>query len=197
MKKIAICLLFVCGIASAQDKDANEPFRFNLGFRLGYLQPVATGSTALAEGFTPKWGIGNEVDLVSWHHFRLGYGMALEGYEVSDKDIVGAFSNGFYSSFFGALSYNRRLSDKWVLTPSLSVGAANFDMSGATLKVISQNGTEFRLGSSLNYQLGRGTYVYVSAFYAMSKMGVRSTAEFADYYGKMSHFQLQLGIYFD
>lgn len=199
MKRLLPLFFLIAMAVSAQEAETQSKtgLRFDPGYRVGWSQPIATGTTVLSEGYKPGWGVNFELDLFSYRNWMLGVGSTFAGFNVTDRQVVGTFSNALYSSLYGAVSYRYAFTERWSLIPSISAGAASFDMTGSqNLKISSQKGQEYRIGSTLNYRFGHHTAAYVGLFYARTHVGMNTTPEFEDFYSNLSQVQLQVGIYF-
>jgi|GEM_PF-5184999 len=197
MKKI-VCLLFFVSIGVlGQDAEKKPSLEFEPGFHIGWSQAVATGKTALQEGYSPAGGLNLQLDLVNYRNILVGVGAAAQLFKVTDPAVVGEFDRAAYSSVYVAASYKYQFSKKWILLPSIGVGASQFKIREYhDLQPSFQKGRELRIGSTINFQLGKAIWLYAGAGYTWSKMGINTTPEFENYYSNFSHVQLQLGLYF-
>lgn len=197
MKKIVCLLFFVSMGVLGQEAEKKPSIEFEPGFHIGWSQAIATGKTALNDGYSAAGGGNVQLDLVNYRNILLGVGASAQLFNVTDPSIVGEFESAAYSSVYVAASYKYRFSKRWILLPSIGVGASRFRIRESNdLSPSFQKGREVRIGSTINFQLDKAFWMYVGAGYTWSKMGINTTPEFENYYSNFSHVQFQLGLYF-
>ncbi len=197
MKRILFLLFSISIGAFGQQTEKKPSLEFEPGFHIGWAQAIPVGNTALSDGYNPAGGLNMQLDVLNYRNVLLGVGVAGQFFRVTDPSVVGEFNRGSYSSAYLAVSYKHRFSRKWILLPSVGIGANGFRLRETTnVSASHQKGREIRVGTTLNFRLDGAVWLYAGASYTWARMGTNTTSEFDNYYSNFSHIQLQVGLYF-
>lgn len=200
MRKYYCLLLLVCsGISFAQniDKPKIRPeLEFKVNARFQLLYPIQFGNTALAKAHSPFIGFSSQLNLLDFMGFKAGFGVDLVTYKITDRQMIANLNASKYTSAYLLLSYEYKLSQKFLITPNIGYGSASLDLGSRDSRFGGQSGNEFRIGGILDYKIGKSTYVFGGINYISNTLDVETAPEYKSYFSKAKQIQLSLGIRF-
>jgi hypothetical protein len=197
-----ICLLIVLcsGIAFAQKEETKTPTQSEFGFKVNtrfqFLYPIQFGNTALAKAHQPNLGFSVQMNLLDFQHFKAGFGFDFVTYKITDKQTIANLSNSKYTSAYFLLGYEYKLSEKILITPNIGFGSASLELGSRNSRFGKQNGNEIRVGGSLDYKIGKSTYVFGGVNYITNTLDVETAPEYKSFFSKANQIQLSFGIRF-
>ncbi len=194
-----ICLLLVCvSVSYAQnaDKTKNKELEFNFNARFGMLYPIQFGNTALADAHKPRIGFSSQLDFLEFNSFKAGVGADFVTYDITNKEMIANLSTSKYTSAYIIIGYQKKFTEKLLLTPHIGYGAASLELGSRGSRFGKQNGNEFRIGGILDYKIMKSGYVFIGIDYIANSLDVSTAPEYKSYFSKANQVQLSLGIRF-
>lgn len=198
IKKIVFWLLF-SAISFAQNqesKSTEKTVKFEETFRIYYVIPNQIGNHSLAKDYENRFGFGSKLTLVSIKNFNLGFGGEYVAYTITDKSSAGNFSKGNYKNAFFLVNYPIPISSKFTINSNAAIGVLEFTQRENQVRQSHQNGTNFRLGMSTDYELGKEVDVFFGIDYIYTKFKLNANPEIIDYFGKSNNLQFTIGFNF-
>lgn len=200
MRNYFCFLLLVCsGISFAQEneKPKKRPkLEFKVNARFQLIQPIQFGNTALAKAHSPYLGISSQLNLLDFMGFKAGFGVDMVGYKITDKQMIANLHASKYTSAYVLLSYEYKLSEKFLITPNIGWGSASLELGSRSSRFGGQDGNEIRIGGILDYKIGKSTYVFGGINYINTTLDVQTAPEYKSYFSNANQIQLSLGIRF-
>ena len=198
MKKVALLLLFTYQLtAQKSDSIQNKKIvKFEQNFSLYYIIPNQIGNHTLAEDYKNRFGFGTKLTFISVKNFDIGLGGEYISYKVINQSNAGNFSNGNYKNVFLTTNYPLQISKKLILNPSTGIGLVQFSQREKNVRYSHQNGINYRIGLSTDYELGKEIDAFFGVEYVYTIFKLNANPEILDYYGKSNQFQITLGIKF-
>lgn len=138
-----------------------------------------------------------ELGLFRYNNFRLGGGLNIEQYKVTEFQTVGNFKNSNYTSWYVNISYEYRVTDQISLNPDIGYGVATVDQRTSSKSFGRQDGTEFRLGMTGAFHFTEFSSVFIGIHYVNAALDINTAPAYKDYFGKMNQVQLAIGLQFD
>ena len=194
MKAIYILALFVSSIAFAQD---STRFEINGVWKFQLLYPVPFGDNALAKAYDNDLGFGIELGLFKYSNFRLGGGYNIVQYKVANRQLIGNIRNANYTSVYGNVSYEHRLSEKISVIPDIGYGFAQLVQRSSSQSFGKQDGNELRIGLNGNYNFTKFSSVFIGLHFIHTSLDINTSPEYEKFFGKMNQVQFAVGLAFD
>lgn len=194
MKKITLFLVFVFGITAAQNKAKKETIEFEPVLRISFFQPIQFGDHSLSKDHAARIGFGSSISLVTYKNFRLGAGFDLAKYDITNKSNVGNINNSNYSSIYGFVSYQKKITSKMSIMPTIGMGEVKINLVTNSRIFGTQGGNELRLGTYLDYNLNESFAVFTGIHYIHSSLKVKTNAEIEKYYNQSNQIQISIGL---
>lgn len=194
MKITTLLLLLVSAAVFSQETDR---FEINGLWKFQLLHPVHFGDNALAKGYDSDLGFGLEIGLFKYNNLRFGIGYNIVQYKVTDTQMIGNIRNGNYTSIYGSFSYEYQIIDAISVIPNIGYGYAKLANRSSSKSFGSQDGNEFRVGLTGNYNFTKFSSVYIGVQFIHTTLDVKTAPEYVDYFGKMNQIQLAVGVQFD
>lgn len=189
---IIVSLLFVCQFAYSQSeiKKAPENLKIKTSFTIGPIYPIEFGNTALAKAHSYIFGFTSTLGLLKYSNFSAGFGVDYVSYSVKNKQIIGDYQSSNHNSLFIFLNYDYDLNNKWTLTPNIGYGTSELVIRKDGKRRGSQDGKEFRIGSSINYNLNKNNAFCFSLLYVNNNYNVKANESIKDFFKKSNSIQL-------
>lgn len=185
-------LIFQGCYSQSKNKIATSEFIFKTSLSMGAIYPIEFGKTALSEAHSSNIGFTATVGLIQYSGFTAGLGFDHVRYNVDDTQIIGVYESSIHNSYFITLNYEYPLTDKFSLTPSIGYGESNLAIRKGDKNRGSQDGKEFRLGSSLNYNFNDHNAICFSLLYVNNNYIVNANETVKDYFKKSNSIQLAI-----
>lgn len=199
MKNFICFLGLLCsGIAFCQEAvNATKPgLEFKVNARFQYLYPIQYGNTALAKAHQAKIGFSSQLNVLEYQHFKAGFGVDFVTYEITNKHVVANLNTSKYTSIYALVSYEYKISKKWMVSPNIGYGPASLDLGSRNSRFGNQDGIEFRIGAITDYKIGKTSYVFAGVNYITNTFDVETAPEYQSFFSKANQLQLSLGIRF-
>lgn len=198
MKKCFFVALLLSSqlIFSQENKDVKK-VNFENYFRFNFIFPIQTGNHSLAKDFKPKTGFNTNLSLVSYNNFSLVFGYQFSRYHVTNSSNIGDINRLNYSVIYGEIDYDAIVYEKLKVIPNIGYGYVNNKYKSGTRNFGSQEGTEFRLGTLVNYNFSNTFSTFIGFNYVFTNLNITTNKEFEDYFGKATRFQINLGVKFE
>jgi hypothetical protein len=189
-------LMLATAILSAQ-KDRPEGFNADFSFGIFGIYPVQFGDHALAKAHDSQGGAGITLGLLSYNNFSLYGGIEGTVYKVTDEEMIGDIEKSNYTSVYGAISYDWALANKIHLFPDIGYGYAIVKLKSDDRKFGSQDGTEFRVGTTANYYISKSASLFLGVHFIHTSLQVNTNTAYENYFGQANQVQFSAGIKFD
>jgi len=198
MKKIFfVALLLTTQLNFCQENNDVKKVSFENYFRFNFILPFQTGNHSLAKDFEPKIGFNTNLSLVSYNNFSLVFGYQFSRYHVINSSNVGDINRLNYSVIYGEIDYDVVVYDKLKVIPNVGYGYVNNKYKSGKRNFGSQEGTEFRLGTSINYNFTKTFSTFIGFNYVLTDLNINTNKAYEDYFGKANRFQINLGVKFE
>ena len=191
-----ISVLFICSITLGQESKSKPELEIKANFRLQTFLPVHFGNNALAKAHKPRPAFSMQLNLLEYNHFKAGLGLDFVTYDITNSELIANLSTSKYTSAYVLIGYEYKINQKLLLTPTIGYGSATLDLGSRNSRFGNQGGNEFRIGSILDYKIGKTTYVFGAIQYVTNTFDVKTTAEYQSFFSKSNQLQLTLGIRF-
>lgn len=198
MQKIMLLLLFsVASFAQVKDSVAQKKlFQFDETFSMYIVSPQQIGNHTLAKDYNNGVGFGSRLTLFSVKNFNLGGGGEIVVYQVTNRSNAGNFSKGTYKNAFVLVNYPIQVAPNFTLTPSSAVGLLQFTQRQRGTRHSHQEGINYRLGVSADYEVGKELDFFIGLDFIYTKFRLKANPEIIDYFGHSNNLQLSLGLRF-
>ena len=196
MKKIILTTFLAFSIFAYSQEKKDDQVRAFSAMRLQVFYPIQFGDHSLAKAHEASVGFGSSVNIVSYKSFNVGFGVDLQNYSVSNKQLVGNFGSSKYIGCYGFASYFVPVTSKFSVLPDFGYGTANIRQRSGKQKFGDQNGNEYRFGANVDYLLGKSFAVFCGIHYIHYDLDMKTAPEYVDFYGKANQVQVALGIKF-
>lgn len=198
MKNFIYVLALLCSVVSFAQNDEkpkeNAELEFKLSSRVQLIYPMQFGNTALSKAHEPRPGISTQINVLDFQHFKAGFGFDFVTYDITNEQLIANLSTSKYTSAYVLLSYEHKLTEKFLITPNIGYGSASLDLGSRNSRFGKQSGKEFRIGGVLDYKIGRSIYAFVGLNYINNKLNVQTAPEYKSFFSKGNSIQLSLGI---
>ncbi|MEL1241907.1 outer membrane beta-barrel protein [Flavobacterium flavipallidum] len=194
MKYILFVLLFCTKLSYGQEKNTKGILAFKPEFRLYGIIPNSFGDNYLSKANKPKIGIGMNFDCIELKHFQVGIGYEHINYTVTDITKAGNINNSVYTSLYGKMGYEIKLSNNFNLKPYLGIGSAKLKFKSEDRNFGHQDGTNYRIGFNTNYKLTQLISAFAGVSYIYSKYKINTSPEFVSFYDNSKTIQLNIGV---
>lgn len=198
IKKVVILLFFTLQL-TAQENDSikkNKTIEFHETFSIYSIIPNQIGNHTLAKDYKNRFGLGSRLTLISIKNFNIGLGGEYISYKVTNSSNAGNFSYGNYKNAFVIINYPIIIAKKIQINPTTGIGLLEFTQRERSVRYSNQNGSNYRIGISTDYELGKEIDAFFGVEYIYTKFKLNANPEILDYYGKSNQFQITLGIKF-
>jgi hypothetical protein len=198
MKTVIALLLLCCSVALAQEKEENIKAELNLiaNIRLQTLYPIQFGNTALSKAHKPDLGFSVQMNLLQYGHFKAGFGIDLANYSITDKEMVANLNSSNYTSSYVFVGYEYEMQPKLRIFPNVGFGAGSLELESRNSRYGKQSGKEFRIGTFVDYKIGRTSYAFAGVHYIHNTFEVETAPEYESFFSKANQIQLTLGVRF-
>lgn len=198
MKKIFfIVLLLGSQHIYCQENKEVKKVSFENYFRFNFIFPIQTGNHSLAQDFDSKIGFNTNLSLVSYNNFSLVFGYQFSRYHVTNSSNIGDINRLNFSVIYGEIDYDVIVYDKLKVIPNIGYGYVNNKYKSGKRNFGSQEGTELRLGTLINYNFTKTFSTFIGFNYVLTNLNINTNKEYEDYFGKANRFQISLGIKFE
>ena len=193
--KYSILLLLLClNITNAQEKKAKTSLAFKPEFSINAIIPNNIGENYLAKANNPNIGIGTNFSFIQMQHFKLGMGYDYIYYSTTDVTKAGNIGSSRYNSFYGLLSYEKKISNKFNIQPYLGLGSVKLNFRTGEKSFGHQSGKDFRIGCNLNYKLDKTISGFAGINYVSTGYKINTASEFVSFYDNSKMLQINIGI---
>lgn len=199
MKKFLYLIVLLGFTLSNAQKEApaiNKELEFDTYFRIQTYYPIHFGNTALAKAHKPRPGFSVQMNVLDYQNFKAGFGFDFTTYEITDKEVIANLSTSKYTSAYLLMSYEYNVSRKIQITPNIGYGSASLELGSRSSRFGKQGGNEFRIGTFIDYKIGKATYAFAGIHYVSNRFNVRTSPEYEAFFSKANQLQLNLGIRF-
>jgi hypothetical protein len=197
IKRLFLSALMLATAALSAQKDRPEGFNADFSFGIFGIYPVQFGDHALAKAHDSRGGAGITLGLVSYDNFSLYGGIEGTVYKVTNEEMIGDINNSNYTSAYGAVSYDLSLPNKIHLFPDIGYGYAIVKLKSDDRKFGSQDGSEFRLGTTANYYISKSASLFLGVHFIYTSLEVSTNGAYENYFGQANQVQFSAGIKFD
>lgn len=168
--------------------------RFNIVSRVYCVVPKQFGDHVLADAHRSGIGIGTSLSLLEYKNIRLTGGLEVVQYNVNDVAKAGNFKNTTNTSFHGAISYDFKLSDDFIIAPNIGYGYSRIKQKLNSEREATQSGNHFRVGLISDYSMNKHFAFFLGIHYIDSNFDIETNQAHEDYFGKSTQLQFTLGI---
>lgn len=195
-----LCLIALLGfgLAYAQNETPtiNKELEFDTSFRFQTFYPIQFGNTALAKAHKPRPGFSAQMNVLDYQNFKAGFGFDFATYDITDKEVIANLSTSKYTSAYFLISYEYEAFPKLRITPNLGYGSASLELGSRSSRFGKQGGNEFRIGTYIDYKIGKTSYAFIGVHYVSNSFNIRTAPEYESFFSKATQLQLNLGIRF-
>lgn len=201
MKKIITILILLLSVDSiAQDTILTAETSMNKDniyfmnhFRTVFIIPEAIGDNYIAEGQDGRFGVGLKSEFFSIYNFILGVGGEFVSYKVIDDSFGGNYDHTFINTLYIEAMYNVAISKKISIAPKAQIGYSSlfYNKSGNGGW---QDGFRYGAGLYIDYRLFNRFSFFAGADYLISRPQVETNAAYQDFFGKVEHLNVLLGL---
>jgi hypothetical protein len=173
-------------------KKENSKLDFKPYFSIGISVPIQFGNTALAKGHGSGVGFAAELGVLTYQKFYVGLGTDSNAYNVTNQAIIGNYPISKHNSYYGFLSYEFNVIDKFSLSPSIGFGSSELVIKKSGKRRGEQDGNEFRIGTSINYNFNTLNALALKVNYINNVYDVNTNEEFQDFFSKSNQIQIAI-----
>ncbi|MDR6968220.1 hypothetical protein J2X31_002237 [Flavobacterium arsenatis] len=167
---------------------------FNVVSRVYYILPNQYGDHMLADAHSTDGGIGTSLSLLEYKKIRFTGGFEKAFYSVDDISKAGNFKTTNSTSIHGALSYDFKLNNHFMIAPSLGYGYNYIRQRWRSERNANQYGEHFRIGLITDYAMNKHFAFFIGIHYINSQYKIMTNQAYEDYFGKSKQVQFTLGI---
>lgn len=167
---------------------------FNIVSRVYFVLPNQYGDHMLADAHTTNGGIGTSLSLLEYKKIRLTGGFEKVFYSVNDVSKAGNFKTTNSTTIHGALSYDFKLNNYFMISPSLGFGYNHIRQRWRSERSANQDGEHFRIGLITDYAMNNHFAFFLGIHYIDSQYDITTNQDYEDYFGKSKQVQFTLGI---
>ena len=191
-KILQIAFLLILQIVYSQNHITSKTnqFEFKTSFSIGFIYPIEFGSTALAEGHSSNLGLTSSLGILKYSNFSAGIGLDYLSYSVENKQLIGNYESSKHNSYFFYLNYDYPIYKKFSLTPTIGYGYSELVIKKSGKRRGAQDGKEFRLGTSINYNFNQHNALCFSILYVNNRYDVKTEEALEDFFGKSNSIQI-------
>lgn len=194
MKYSILLILFFLNISYGQEKKTKSTSIFTQEFSLYAIAPINFGDNYLAKANKPRIGIGVNLYLFKFKHFKLGMGYDYIGYSITDVSRAGNIGSSRYNSFYGLLGYEIKISNEFYLQPYVGFGSVKLNFKSGSRSFGHQNGNDFRIGCNVEYKIDRIVSAFAGFGFVSSNYDINTAPEFVSFYDNSKMLQINIGI---
>ena len=185
---LCFCLTNVyCQEQTSERKESTLDFISYFSFGLNY--PFQFGKTVLAEAHTPNIGISAELGLLSFKKYNFGIGTDMNHYSVENIELVGDYDTSKHNSYYAFLSFEQKVLNKLSLSPIIGFGSSELVIKKSGKRRGKQDGTEFRIGTTVNYNFNKNNAICLKINYIINNYDVNTVESLEYFYGKSKQIQ--------
>lgn len=181
-------------LSPKNNEDGAKGLHLDVVWRIYYASPNQFGDHVWNDAYRSGFSMGTSLGLLKFQNFRITGGFEIEQYGVRDVSKVGNFERVSKHSFFGTVSYDYKLSDRFMVVPNIGLGSKDISHKMKSVRVAHQTGNHIRMGIFCDYSLGKNADVFVGVHYINSKFDININKDYKDYYEKSTQLQLTLGL---
>ncbi len=189
-------VLLFWNVSLAQSESDSDNLKVNTTIRFQTFFPIQLGNTALAKAHKPRPGFSAQMNFLDFKNFKFGWGFDLCTYDITDKEMIANLSTSKYSSIYMLLSYEYKLTDKIQITPNIGYGSASLALGSRASRFGTQTGNEFRIGSNIDYRIGRAIFLIGGLNYVNNGFDIDTSPEYESFFSKANQIQINFGIRF-
>lgn len=202
MKKTALILaISFFQMAFAQEKTSENTFNFEPRVRIHGILPISFGDNYLAKANKSQLSVGANLSMFEYYKFRFSIGVDHVLYDTTDRYMAADVTRSRNTSFYGIVSYEIPLYEKFSVQPYLGAGWTEMyfrrsENSGnfTDVSIKKQHGSEFRAGFYLDYEATKIISFYTGVNYVGANYTIHTTPELESYFGKAQTMQVNLGV---
>lgn len=194
MKYCFLLILFCLNISYGQEKKTKSPSIFTEEFCLYAIAPNNFGENYLAKANKSRIGIGANLYLFQFKHFKLGMGYDYIRYSITDVSKAGNIGSSRYNSIYGILGYEIKLSNEFYLQPYLGYGSVKLNFKSGNRSFGRQTGNDFRIGFNVDYKLDKTISGFAGFGYVSSSYDIKTAPEFVSFYDNSKMLQINIGL---
>lgn len=167
---------------------------FDIMWRIYYAVPNQFGNHVWHDSYNSRFSLGTSLGVLEYRNFRLTGGFEIEQYDVKDISKAGNFEKISKHSFFGSVSYDYKLSNRFMIVSSIGLGSSDVSHKTLSTRVAHQTGNHIRMGLFCDFSLGNHAAVFLGVHYINSKFDIQINKAYEDYFEKSTQLQLTLGV---
>jgi hypothetical protein len=165
-------ILFIWNTTFCQESKSKPELEIEANFRLQTFLPVHFGNNALAKAHKPRPAFSMQLNLLEYNNFKAGLGLDFVTYDITNNELIANLSTSKYTSAYVLIGYEYKINKKLLLTPTFGYGSASLDLGSRNSRFGKQGGNEYRIGSILDYRIGKAIYVFGAIHYVANKFEV-------------------------
>ncbi len=197
MKNVLFILLFlVSSCVLGQDKREEKKSIVQPFFRLSLLNHSQLGNYSLAKDFKSALGVNMALSIVTVKRFSFVTGFHYNTYEITNPQNVGNINWLIFRSLYAEIDYTVPVTNEISVVPLISCGYVENQYTSGSRKFGIQDGSEFKVGSIINYRFNKVLSVFAGCNYAMTNLDIETAEEYVDYFGKAKRIEVQFGLKF-
>lgn len=194
MKYSILLILFCLNISYGQEKKGKTSLDFKPEFSLYVISPNNFSDNYLAKANKALIGIGANLCLIQFKHFKLGMGYDYIGYSITDVSRAGNIGSSRYNAVYGLLGYEIKISNEFYLQPYFGYGSAKLNFKSGDRRFGHQTGNDFRIGCNVEYKLDKTAAAFVGFGFVSSNYDINTAPEFVSFYDNSKMLQINIGI---
>jgi hypothetical protein len=189
-------LLLFSAVSLGQNTSMVKDLEVDTYFRIQTIYPIHFGNDALAKAHKPRPGFSAQMQFLDYRDFKLGFGLDLVTYDITDKQMIANLSTSKYTSAYVLISYEYRVTPKIQITPSIGYGWASLALGSRASRFGTQEGNAFRIGTNVDYKIGKTIYIFGGANYVYNTFEVKTSPEYESFFSKANQIQINFGVRF-
>ena len=199
MKKYCSILLLIFwsfSIAQTSTTQKSKELEFKVNWRIHAIYPIHFGENALAKAHKPRLGFSSHLNLLDFQNFKAGFGLDFLTYDITKPELIANNSTSKYTSAYILISYEYKLNNKILITPTVGYGSARLDIGSRDSRFGGQSGDEYRFGGIADYKIGNSTFAFIGMNYIINKFEIDTAPEYKSFFSNANQLQLSLGFRF-
>lgn len=165
-------------------------------FFIGFNAPFQYGNTALADAHSSNIGFSAQLGLLTFKGFYFGFGTDSDEYNVEKTELIGNYPISKHNSYFAFLSYEFEVMKKISFSPIIGFGSSELVIKKGGKRRGKQDGNEFRIGTSINYNINKKNAICLNINYINNVYEVNTTESLQEYFSRSNQIQIGLGYKF-
>lgn len=194
MKKMYFFSLIISQLIWSQEQIKPKKLEFEPSFRMNIAQNINYGTNFLADANNPALGYGFDFGFLHYSNFNAYFGYEHSYYRTTKIEKTGNINSTRLNSLTFKVLYETPVCKDFSAQPFIGVGAPTLHFKSDDQSFGRQNGTDFTIGSYLNYNLSKSFAIYLGAEMNYSKYKIETVPEYESYYKNANAIKISCGI---